>query len=199
MKVVGLTGLIASGKTVVAEFLHSNNIPVFEADKAIRMLYAENQEVISSVAKVCPSAFVDGVIDRKVLRKCIFSNKSLLSELEIVTLKFVRELLLDFISSTVEGLLVIEMPLLFESKLYKYCDYIISIVSDKSIREHRAVNMRNMSLDLFNFLNDRQIGDDERIAKSDFVLFNNETEDLLIESVKKILQELGKDGCFNND
>ncbi len=73
MKIVGLTGSIAMGKSTVADFFKQAGISVFSADDAVHQLY-KDEPVVSLIARAFPSVIEDNKINRLKLSKILLYN-----------------------------------------------------------------------------------------------------------------------------
>jgi dephospho-CoA kinase len=74
MRVVGLTGGIACGKTTVADILKLASAEIIDADQIAHDIYSTNPKLVASIGQAFPGVVVNGVIDRVVLGKTIFPD-----------------------------------------------------------------------------------------------------------------------------
>lgn len=190
MKIIGLTGDVAAGKTVVAGFFKLQDFPVFSADEIVHTMYLENKDVIAAVRKICPNACVSGFVDRIVLREYILQDKLLLTKLENIVFKYFKDQMLHFISSSNEDIVILEIPLLFESNMDKYCDYIINVTAYKELRYKRAVQNKKMDPKIFEILDEKQNEIVKENEKVDFTLENNSDKSELFEKVMQVLSSI---------
>lgn len=204
MKILGLSGGIASGKSFVAEVLKKNGAAIFDADAEVHKLLEADKSVIVRLKKNFPESFVDQKIERKILGKIVFANRKKLKILEKILHPEVRKKYSQFLQDCrkqKQELVVLNIPLLLETKAYK-CDKIIVVVASKAIQKKRFLarakksNPKNFAaekenlVERFEKIYAKQIGNAERKKRADFVLFNNSSKGLVVEGVKQILLKI---------
>ena len=187
MKIIGLSGGIASGKYTVADIFHELGIEVFDADAVVHNLYLQDQEIIKLVAQNFLESFDGKIINRKILSALISSNPSQIHILEKIIHPKIREIYQNFLEKNLQkksNFVVINIPLLLESNQYK-TDKIIAIIADEKTRQDRYIqrvvaDLKNANPDLINelknkflMLKNKQISDEERIKKADFIIYND--------------------------
>ena len=187
MKIIGLSGGIASGKNTVADIFHELGIEVFDADAVVHNLYLQDQEIIKLVAQNFLESFDGKIINRKILSALISKNPSQIHILEKIIHPKIREIYHNFLEKNLQkksNFVVINIPLLLESNQYK-TDKIIAIIADEKTRQDRYIqrvvaDLKNSNSDLINelknkflMLKNKQISDEDRIKKADFVIYND--------------------------
>lgn len=187
MKIIGLSGGIASGKNTVADIFHELGIEVFDADAVVHNLYLQDQEIIKLVAQNFLESFDGKIINRKILSALISQNPSQIHILEKIIHPKIREIYQNFLEKNLQkksNFVVINIPLLLESNQYK-TDKIIAIIADEKTRQDRYIQrvvayLKNANPDLINelknkflMLKNKQICDEERIKKADFIIYND--------------------------
>jgi len=187
MKIIGLSGGIASGKNTVADIFYELGIEVFDADAVVHNLYLQDQEIIKLVAQNFLESFDGKIINRKILSTLISKNPTQIHILEKIIHPKIREIYQNFLEKNLQkksNFVVINIPLLLESNQYK-TDKIIAIIADEKTRQDRYIqrvvaNLKNSNSDLINelknkflMLKNKQISDEERTKKADFVIYNN--------------------------
>ncbi|OFW80690.1 MAG: dephospho-CoA kinase [Alphaproteobacteria bacterium RIFCSPLOWO2_01_FULL_40_26] len=185
MKIIGLTGGVASGKNFVAEIFAQKGAVIFDADKEVHRLLDSDKSTISKVKKIFPESFIKEEIDRKILGKIVFADEKKLKILERIIHPQVRKNYQKFLQDCRKkktNLVVLNIPLLLETKGYKY-DYVVAIIAPKYLCKERFLN-RERKKDLCQKISDlekkfkqiisNQLPDVKRITESDFVLYNNQ-------------------------
>ena len=171
--VLGLTGGIASGKSTAAGYFRAAGVPVWDADEAVARLYRNNRDVIREIATICPQAAATGVVDRDVLRERLREEPSLLEDVERVVHPRVADDRRTFIAEASESghtLVVCEVPLLFETRGEDFCDGVLVMVTTPEERERRALARDGMTKDVLDVILARQVEDDDRLSRADFVI-----------------------------
>lgn len=176
MAVFGLTGNLASGKSLVLKRLRLKGAVVFDTDKRIHEYYKDKRSFIyKKVAVSFPESVSRGVISHKKLSKIVFSDKNNLIKLEKIVHPIIIEDLLKWTNRAKKkkGIYVAEVPLLFEKKLQRYFDGVILVFAKRSVMIKRAVNKynfsRNEALRRIAFYKPIR----EKIKGSDFIVNNN--------------------------
>jgi dephospho-CoA kinase len=187
MKIIGLSGGIASGKNKVAEIFQQLGIAVFDADAEVHKLYSQDQKIIELVAQNFLETFDGKIINRQILSSLISKNPDKIHVLEKIIHPEIRQIYQNFLENNLQkkaNFVVINIPLLLESNQYK-TDKIIAIIADEKLRQDRYIqrvvpDLKNANHDLINelknkflMLKNKQISDAERIKNADFVIQNN--------------------------
>ena len=126
MKVIGLTGGIASGKSTVAQHIRQQGIPVFDADAVSKAVVAPGTEGLEKVIAAFGKEYLkDGGLDRKKIAEVVFNNKEKLKLLESIILTRVWEEAEQAIAEAKKQnspMIVLDVPLLIEKDWYKKVD-----------------------------------------------------------------------------
>ncbi len=190
MKIIGLTGGIGSGKTTVANHFIAAGIPVYIADDAARKIM-QSPEILREIEKTFGgSVFEKGVLNRQKLAEIVFSNLDKLKKLNAIIHPAVKKNFGNWILNHKNSPFVIyEAAILFESGSYKDCDMIITVTAPLETRIERVIQRdKTTRQDVFKRIN-MQWTDEQRQAKSDFVIENINPEFTKSE-VNKILKIL---------
>jgi dephospho-CoA kinase len=189
-KIIGLTGGIGSGKTTIANLFMKSGVPVYIADDAARKIM-QSEEIIQEIKKTFgTSIFEKDILNREKLAQIVFSDSEKLKLLNAIIHPAVKKhfsnWILDHKSSP---FIIYEAAILFESGSYKDCDKIIMVTAPMESRIQRVIQRDNTTREqVLNRIN-AQWNDDQRIAKSDFVIENDSPEIAKLE-VDKILKIL---------
>lgn len=188
MKVVGITGGIGSGKSLVCQIFSRLGVPVYESDKAVHTFYEKYPEINEKIKKEFSEDVFEknGKLNRKKLGEIVFSDNKKLNTLNSIIHPLVK---LDFEkwlkSNKGNPYVIKEAAILFESGSNEICDKIISVISPIEFRINRVKERDHKSrIEIENIIN-KQLSDDELIEKSDFVIYNDEKQ-MLIPQVLKI-------------
>lgn len=189
-KIIGLTGGIGSGKTTIANYFMAAGIPVYIADEAARKIM-QSEEIIEEIKKTFGAAiFESTILNREKLAQIVFNNPEKLKLLNAIihpaVKKHFRHWILDHKNAP---FIIYEAAILFESGSYKDCDKIITVTAPMESRIQRVIQRDNSSRDQVLKRINSQWNDDQRIAKSDYVIENVSLENAKLE-VDKILKIL---------
>ncbi|MFV5693598.1 dephospho-CoA kinase [Flavobacterium sp. LT1R49] len=190
-KIIGLTGGIGSGKTTIANYFQSFDIPVYIADDEAREIM-KSAEIIEAIKKVFGnSIFINDVLNREKLAEIVFNDPEKLKELnKIVHPAVKRHFDQWLLQHAAAPYIIYEAAILFESGGYKNCDLIISITAPVESRIQRVMERDKITRELVLKRINAQWTDEQRISKSDFVIENISIEAAKLEIVKilKILK-----------
>lgn len=185
MYLIGLTGGIASGKTVVANRLAERGAIHIDADKLARQVVEPGQPALAELAAEFGSGIIasDGSLDRAALGALVFGNPERLAKLNAITHPAVRELTSKLIAQADESdphaIVVYDVPLLVEAsvdKLHPF-DLIVVVHADIETRLERLVTLRGLSRDEAVHRLNSQATDTDRLAIADVVIDSNGTLD----------------------
>ena len=140
-RVIGITGGIASGKSNVCTVIRELGYPVIDCDEITRKNYEINGKIYNVVLERFGKDFLldDGNIDRKKLGKLVFNNSSAKMLLNSITHPIIKEELLSEISKYNDGLVFVEIPLLYEAKFETICDKIICVFLSQKYQVERLM------------------------------------------------------------
>jgi len=173
MFIVGLTGGIASGKSFVVKYLKTIKIPSHDSDGVIGRLYKKPSKLFLKYLEKnnFGKAINKGKINKSQIKEDIFKDAGKRRKIEFFLHKYVADQRKQFIKkNNKEKIIFLDIPLLFEKKLQKECDFICSTVASLKTREKRALQRRGMNKRLFNLIVKTQVKNKERRLKSDFII-----------------------------
>lgn len=192
MKVIGLTGGIAVGKSEVAKIFRKHNFPVFDADAAVHEIY-QNGMGAKYLHPIFPSATINGSVDRKKLSEIIAADPSTLKDIEAIIHPLVRQAEVEFLSraqANGAAFAIIDSPLLIETNHNKDMDAIILV--DASIEEQtkRAMLRPNMTKEKLALIMSKQMSSKDKRKHSTFIIENNGSLKDLEALTKAIISKL---------
>lgn len=167
---LGLTGSIGMGKSTTAAMFAAEGIPVWDADATVHRLYAPGQSAARAIAAAFPQAMDDtGAVDRARLRSLIMADPAVLDRLNALVHPLVAADRAAFLASATSDIVVLDIPLLFETGAEAQCDA-IAVVSAPADVQRARVLARGMSEAEFATILSRQVPDAEKRARADFVI-----------------------------
>jgi dephospho-CoA kinase len=188
--IIGLTGGIGSGKSTVAKLFEIIGCPVFYSDEVAKEIYFDKTLIPQIIALLGKEAyFSETEIDKKFIGSKIFSDTNLLHKLNSILHPAVIERFKKFTKNYNGKLIIKETALLFEAKLEAQVDKIILVAANDELRINRVMKRDGLSKEEVLSKISAQLPQAEKIAKSDFVIYNNE-EDFLITQVLAIYSNL---------
>lgn len=191
---IGITGGIGSGKSTVARVFSILGIPIYYADDRAKWLMENNSNLIEEIKSAFgnESYFEDGKLNRKFLSTEVFGSPEKTKIINNLVHPAVKEDFEEWSSLQNTPYVLKEAALLFETGAYKELDKIITVTSPIKVRINRVL-MRDShrSEEQLNSIIDQQMPDEEKTAKSDFVVKNLENK-LLIPQVLQLHEKLLK-------
>ena len=175
MIVIGLTGSVASGKSTVAGWMSEKGIAVHDADLAVHSLLAENGQAVPDIkAKFGPDMVApDGSIDRKKLGSHVFATPADRKILESILHPLVRQHRDQFLQdqrALGRQIVVLDVPLLFETGGDTSCDYVIVVYAAEDTIRQRALSRSGMTEEKLASILATQMPASEKCQRADFVL-----------------------------
>ncbi|MBY0065455.1 MULTISPECIES: dephospho-CoA kinase [Empedobacter] len=172
--VAGITGGIGSGKSTAAKFFEELGIPVYNSDTRAKTIQNENSEVkVKIIAAFGEEAYNENGLNKPFISKQVFQNNEKLKLLNSIVHPAVFQDFEDWKKAQKSDIVMKEAAILIESGSYKDCDVVISVVVDIETRIARTIERDGLSREEILARINNQISDEERIAKSDFIIDNN--------------------------
>ena len=198
MKVIGLTGNIASGKSVVADMLAERGATIVDADILSRAAVTPGSPALDAIAaRWGPSVLsADGSLDRSALRKVVFHDRDELDALnEIVhpEVRRLREAEVEAAREHGDRIVVCVVPLLFERHLVHDFDFIVLVDAPRSIRLERIVHDRGLTEGEAMDMIAAQMPADLKRARADWVIENVGSMEDLEREVDRLWDALARD------
>ena len=175
MIIVGLTGSVASGKSTVASWLSARGIAVHDSDAVVHNLLAANGQAVAEIIATfgLDLGTNDGGIDRKKLGAHVFANPADRKKLESILHPLVRqhrEFFLQDQQCLGSQIVVLDVPLLYETGVDELCDYVIVVYADEDTIRDRALSRPGMTLEKLLGILATQMPANEKCQRADFVL-----------------------------
>ncbi|EJF90984.1 dephospho-CoA kinase [Bartonella tamiae] len=172
MIILGLTGSIGMGKTTTANFFKSAGIPVYSADATVHELY-KSEPATRLVEAAFPGTVTNDEVDRKKLSQILLSDQQNFKILERIIHPLVRKKERDFITmakNNHEPLIVLDIPLLFETKAEERVDKILVVSAPFDVQRERVLTRQGMDEKKFYMILANQMSDEDKRARADYVI-----------------------------
>jgi len=188
MKRIGLTGGIASGKSLISEYFQENNILVLDADRIYKNLINTNVVMATEIKK----AFNLEKIDFQKLSEIVFDNKKLLKKLNRITHPFVIRAFKEQLNKLekTEAIVVLDIPLLFEARMEDFCDQIICVYVDETTQIERLMKRNNISETEAKKRINSQMPLIDKCKMSDYTIDNSHHKDFTKKQFDEIFQKI---------
>ena len=190
MKKVGITGGIASGKSLLAKIFEEIGFPVFYSDRVSRKLVNESEGLRQSIIELLGSeSYSDGKMNNAYVAKIIFNNPQLLEKLNRIIHPEVRKTFLDWCTKQTADIVFNEAAILFETGAYANFDATILVTAPLEIRINRAIIRDKSNREDILKRIEQQWTDEKKIPLASFVLVNdNQTP--FIQQVEALIYSL---------
>jgi dephospho-CoA kinase len=189
MVVLGLTGSLGMGKSTTARFFAEAGVPVFDADAAVHRLYAG--EAAAAIEAAFPGTAGEHGVDRAKLAQAVLGDPAALARLEAIIHPLVRREELRFIAEASKAgapVAVLDIPLLFETGRTSLVDAVVVVSAPPEVQRARAFERPGMTEEKFGALLAKQMPDEEKRRRADFIVDSSRSYDSARTQVHAILQ-----------
>ena len=168
---LALTGSIGMGKSTVARMFEGAGIPVFDADSVVRRLQGPGGALVERIGERFPGTVNGGVLDREKLAEQVLQDPEQLAALEKIVHPEVRSAREEFIDRNRGApALLFEIPLLFETGGEAEFDKVIVVSAPAHVQRARVMARAGMTDEKFASIRARQVPDEEKRRRADFVI-----------------------------
>jgi dephospho-CoA kinase len=188
MIVIGLTGSIGMGKTTTAGMFRDEGIPVNDSDAVVHDLY--RSDAVEPVGEAFPGSIREGAVDRAELARQLSLDPSGFARLEAIVHPLVRERERQFLEgrrSAGADLVLLDIPLLFETGAEKRVDVVVVATCDPQIQRQRVLARSGMTEEKFDLILKRQMPDSQKRERADFLVDTGVGLDGARERVRQII------------
>ncbi|WP_298964375.1 dephospho-CoA kinase [uncultured Roseibium sp.] len=168
---IGLTGSIGMGKSTTANMFAAAGVPVHDADSTVHALYAGRAAPLIEAA--FPGTVVDGRVDRKRLSPHVLGKPEVMKRLEAIVHPLVREEEEAFLTAARlarRRIVVMDIPLLFETVGENRVDLAVVVTADPEIQKQRVLARADMTEDRFHAILERQMPDGDKRRRAHFLV-----------------------------
>ena len=194
MIILGLTGSIGMGKTTAARAFRRLGIPTYDADAAVHAITEAGGEAVPLVRARFPDAVAGGAVDRARLGEAVFDDAAALAELEAILHPIVRrrrDRFLKFNSAAGRRLVVLDIPLLFETGGDRNCDAVAVVSAPAFLQRIRVMSRPGMTEEKFAGIIARQMPDGEKRRRADFVISTGLGREFSLRRIRNVVRLAG--------
>lgn len=188
MFVIGLTGGIGSGKSTVADYFRSLDVPVIDADLITRELVEPGQEALNEIIKYFGDEIIqhDGHLNRARLSDRIFKNTDERRALENILHPRARQVVRQRVSELDSPYCILCVPLLIESGWTDMVQRVLVVDLPPEIQLQRVIERDKITTEKAKAIIQAQIGRDTRLAVADDILDNTRDKASLLEQINAL-------------
>jgi dephospho-CoA kinase len=171
MFVLGLTGSIGMGKSTTAAMFRAEGIAVHDSDAVVHELY--KGEAAGTIELAFPGTTRSGVVDRALLANVVLEDLAALARLEAIIHPLVaasRDVFLVEAAKNGASLVVLDIPLLFETQSDRIVDAVALVTAPESVQKARVCARPGMTAEGFAAILQRQMPDAEKRARAHFII-----------------------------
>jgi dephospho-CoA kinase len=193
MIVIGLTGSVGMGKSATALMFAEAGVPVHDADAAVHRLY--EGDAVPAIEAAFPGVTGGGKVDREKLGLRVLTDQTGLKRLEAIVHPLVlreEERFLAEAKTRCARCAVLDIPLLFETGADRRVDVVVVVSAPYEEQRRRVLARPGMTEERFSAFLAKQIPDEEKRRRADFVVDTSQGFDSARAQVRAILQILNK-------
>jgi dephospho-CoA kinase len=193
MRILGLTGSIGMGKSTTAKLFMEAGVPVYDADAAVHKIY--EGEAAPAIEAAFPGTTVGGKVDRAKLSAKVVHDQAAIKQLEQIVhpmLGASRKKFLDDAEAAGAPVVVMDIPLLFETGGEKRVDAVVVVSTDAATQRERILARGTMTNEALDGILARQLPDAEKRKRADFVVDTSHGLDPVRAAIRDILAEVVK-------
>ena len=175
MKLIGLTGGIGSGKSVVAALLNFYGIPVYNSDTRSKELCVTNASLIAGLKQLLGAEVYlpNGVLNKSYMAKAIFSDAELMKASNQLIHPYVINDFNAWANRQKAAIVIHESALIIDASLGHLFESIICVTAPESLRIERVCSRDGLSIEQVKNRIKNQLSDQERIAHAHYVVIND--------------------------
>jgi dephospho-CoA kinase len=192
--IIGLTGSIASGKSTISAMLKEKGYPIIDADLVARLVVEPGTSNLREIERTFGNAVMneDGTLNRDALGKLIFDDPAKRKQLNDLMHPAIRSEMLrqrDELFESGQKTLIMDIPLLFESRLQHFVDKILVVSVTEEMQLQRLMSRNSLSKEEATSRIQSQLPISEKEKGADAVIYNNGTIEQSKEQLERILAE----------
>ncbi|MEO0908796.1 MAG: dephospho-CoA kinase [Pseudomonadota bacterium] len=190
---LGLTGSIGMGKSTTADLFRDEGVPVYDADATVHELY--RGEAVTLIEEAFPGTTLNGEVDREKLSQYVVGKPKQMKKLEQIVHPLVHAKERAFIEEHRKlgtPVVLLDIPLLFEVGGFDRVDKIIVVSASAEEQRRRVLARPGMTVEKFEAILGKQIPDEDKRKRADFIIDTNHGVDSAREQIREILASLKK-------
>jgi dephospho-CoA kinase len=177
------------GKSTTAQMFRDEGVPVWDADAAVHRLYSAGGAAVPRIGAQYPQTVVDGAVSRDALKDVIASDEGALDQIEQIVHPLVAQDRQLFLDAHDEPLVVLDIPLLFETKADTWVTSILVVSVPYEVQKARVLARPGMTEQQFAAILARQVPDEQKRVRADHIIETLDLDETRI-AVRKLIKDL---------
>jgi len=180
MLIIGLTGGIGSGKTTVSNLFKNLGVPIIDTDVIARELVDNDHSVLEEITDAFGKIILDddGLLDRNILAKIIFSEEHKKQQLEKILhpkirIKVEKAIKIYHAKPNQPQYIIVVIPLLFETNFHQLIDKTLVVIANEENKIKRIIQPDGRTPEDILSIIKSQVSDSKRISEADDIIENN--------------------------
>ena len=194
MKIIGITGSSGSGKSTLAKILSEElRAKIINADEVVKQMQEKGTKYFKEIVELFGKEIVqqDDTLNRKKIAEIIFQDKVKKEELDKLTFKYVVQEIRKQVKEAKEEYIIIDAPLLIESRLNEICNTVIAVISQKEEQIKRIRKRDNIEENEAKIRINSQKDNEFYKTHADYIVENNGGKiDAFVGRIRELVQKL---------
>lgn len=193
-KKIGLTGVMGAGKSSIIRLAKEEQIAVLDCDEINRELLKKGNKGYQALTEAFSKALLDqnGCLDTKKMSDLIFSDMQKKAQAEAILHPLIRQEIKQYCDECSDKVVIIEVPLLFESHWEAFFDELWVVACDQDLLLKRLSAYRSIEAQEALRRMKHQLTQAEKCARADVILYNNGSIDELRKQLRRELKRISE-------
>lgn len=179
------------GKSTTAAMFAKRGIPIWDADAAVARLYAAGGAAVGPLSRVFPDVIIKDEVSKEAMRNLIAKDPDALAKIEAIVHPLVQQDREKFISEAKAEMVILDIPLLFETRADDWLDFVLVVSVSKEEQERRVMERKGMTRERFEYFLEKQLSDAHKRENADAVI-STETLETAQKGVDEVIARLSE-------
>lgn len=180
MKVIGLTGGIGAGKSIVAKVFEQLKIPVYNSDLAAKQLMVTDPELVSSIKGAFgEESYIDGQLNAPYIAQIVFNDKEKLEQLNQLVHPAVGKDFKSWCEQKSSPYVLKEAAIIYENNLDKDMDGVVVVSAPESVRIERVMKRDGVDVEAVKARMSKQMPQKDKDERADYLIINDGESSLI--------------------
>ncbi len=187
-KLVGVTGGIGAGKSIVCQILRAKGYPVYDCDSRAKAIMDQDAFIHEQLcSQIHPLVVVDSVINRRLLSEIVFNDADALKRLNSIVHTAVEEDVARWAKNLFSPIAFVESAILYKCRLAEMVDAVLEVVAPVEMRIARVMTRSALNRQEVESRISSQLSPERRHSRTYYIM--NDNAEPILPQLEKILQE----------